>query len=203
MKKLAVILVFMVCGLTSGMAQKIVINYQYVSNYGELVSEKFECDSFYYHKSEVLTYKNGELRVFDNCVTSIETAATEENVRRLETLGNYQSGILKRKCRNAAIGNFVAGASIIVIGNIVADTYYDNKTDDLAEKLANGNIKSDSYNSEIKSIKTNTKVIRYVSTGIGAIFEIVGIVKTLQLADGSAFSYGINNNGVTVSYKFR
>ena len=200
MKKLVVVLTIVICTVSSVMAQ-ITINYEKrsteESNYGELVRGQFKCDSLYFQSPKRMAAydKDGNFLSADY-VTSIEAPATMENIRRLEEIGNYQSGILKRKCRNAAIGNFVVGTTLIFISNIAADAYYDSKIDNI-------DVLSKNYNNELKNIRTGTKAIRYVGTGVGAIFEIIGFVKVAQLADGSKFSYGISNDGVTVSYKFR
>jgi molybdopterin synthase catalytic subunit len=60
---------------------------------------------------------------------------------------------------------------------------------------------ADEFNDKSRKIKNNSKWIRYTSTGVGAIFQFVGICKTVDLF-GRKFDYGITNNGVTVTYKF-
>ena len=181
MKKIIAVLVFIIFALSSGMAQQTVISYKQWGTGDEQI--KYECDSFYFHKSKLYTYKSGNLHVF-RFAASVETPATEENIKRLEQFCEYQ----KKRCKNTAVGFCSAGLVTIFVGYIAADAYKKN---------------ADRYKHEAKTIENNTKTIQYASIGLGAAFEIIGIVKVVQFANGSSFRYDVKNDGVTVTYRFR
>ena len=172
------------------------------SGSGGYETVKSDFDSISFSNGILLAYKGGISSDFIR-VTSIEMSATEENRRILNDIGTYNTNLLKKRCKNSAIGFFVAGTSMIFLGNIIADVYSDNQSDKLAERIANEKMKQDEIDKLTKTTKNNTKVIRYTTTGIGAVFQIVGVCQTVKLASGSSFSYGIKDNGVTLTYKFR
>jgi len=182
MKKLLFIglLTVMIPSVTS----QVVISYW--EGYGKSTSEEeFKCDSLDFSKYDgvLYAYQDGKAHIIKN-ILAIETPNTKENMRILQDIDEYR---VKRKYAGQAVGYFATGATMIFLGNIVADAYAGNRSSE----------------DDMDKVRKNTNAIRYTTTGIGAIFEIIGISKMVKLASGSSFSYGIKNDGVTLTYKIK
>jgi hypothetical protein len=199
MKKMAILLV--IGAILPSAISQIIISYKAEAISGGVETRTFNGDSLHYDNGWLYVYKNGKSYTIDG-MKSIDAPSTEENMRILKDIDEYYTSVLKQRCKSSAIGFFVVGTSMIFLGNIIADAYFDNKTYKLAERFVAENMKLKEFNDLTNDIKRNTKIIRYTTTGVGAIFQIVGVCQTVKLASGS-FSYGIKDNGVTLTYKFR
>ena len=193
MKKLLIIVSLAIAIVLIGAkpaTSQVVISYKAQAFSGGIETMKFEGDSLSYSNGWLYVYKNGKYYTIEG-ITSITANSTEENRRTLKAFDEYQASILKKRCKNQAIGFFSTGAAMIFMGNIIADSYLDKKSDNLTI--------DDDWN----KIRRNGKIIRYSFTGVGAFFEIIGISKTIKLVSGGSFGYGIKDNGVTLTYKIK
>jgi len=193
MKKLLLIIVLAAVAasfaMPSSMAQVTISYYSEVLS-GAAGIKNFNCDSLYFNNGWLYAYKDGMPYTIDD-MRSINAPSTEENRRILKELDEYYVSVMKKRCKNQAIGCFATGTAFIFFGNIIADSYLDKKSDNI------------SIDDDWKKIRRNGKIIRYSLTGLGGVFQIIGVSKTVKLASDSSFSYGISDNGITLTYKFR
>lgn len=152
-------------------------------------------DNVYEYDGVNLSLKKGNeiVTIFANNFFEISAPYSEENLLMMKDIEQTHANLLKQKTKNKALGFSISGILLILAADPLANLVTNNMTsgsDENAEDFS-------------KRVKNTRNGIYWSMTSIGAIFEIIGISHTVKLASGAEFGYGLKNDGVTLSYKFK
>jgi len=149
---------------------------------------RIEDDKIYF----ISNSKENNIDLDYHTILTIEISNNENNRNSDKKICSLHQEYLKQREIGRAVGNFIAGATFIFLAHPTCDIVTRKM------EIRNGEDADDF----IKRTRKTYNGIYWSMTGVGAIFEIIGVYKLCKVTSGQKINWGITNNGATIIYKF-